>query len=150
MSHDPHDDSDPALALLRNAVARQDGGDLARALPLVAPQHTQSDDLAPVLAQALEEPWHELHEDIARTLQLCRDPRTVPALARGARTKHPYLAHDDSHAFARKCIWALADVGTPEAHAHLQELAQEADPEVAGYARRRLTRWNEERERKGA
>ncbi len=106
MSPAPHDDSDP-LTLLRSALARQDGGDLARALLLVVPRRSQSHELAPLLAQALEEPWHHLHEDIARALQGRRDPRTVPALARAARTKHAYLAHDDSHAFARKCIWAL-------------------------------------------
>ncbi|NOU29645.1 MAG: hypothetical protein HOO96_17205 [Polyangiaceae bacterium] len=150
MSSDPHEDSDPALTLLRDALARQDGEDLARALLLATLPPVPSGDRAPVLALALEASWHTLHEDIARALQVHRDPRTVPALARAARTKHAYLAYDDSHAFARKCIWAMADVGTTEAHAHLQELAQEADPEIAGYARRRLARWDEERGRKGA
>jgi len=150
MTFDPQETTNHALHLLRDALGRQHGEDLARAMLLVDTRQAPSENLAPVLAQALEEPWHELHEDIARTLQLCRDPRTVPALARAARTKHAYLAYDDSHAFARKCIWALADIGTPEAHAHLQELAQEADSEIAGYARRRLARWDEERARKGA
>lgn len=142
--------SDPALTVLRDAVARQDKDDLARAMLLVDPRETPDENLAPVLAHALEEPWHDLHEDIARMLQLYRDPRTVPALARAARSKHPYLASDDSHALARKCIWALAHVGTPEAQDRLRELAQDRDPEVAGYARRRLSRWDEERGRKGA
>lgn len=75
-------------------------------------------------------------------------PSTVDALARAAVMKHDYLAYNDSHAFARKCTWALGDIGTPEARAHLEKLAGADDPEIGAYARKRLDRWDDELSRK--
>ena len=39
------------------------------------------------------------------------DAESVDALARAALVKHDDLAYDES-ARARKCVWALADIGT--------------------------------------
>ncbi len=105
--------------------------------------------LAPVLAKLLLQPWHYHHEDLARMLQRFRDPNTVDALAAAARTKPAYLAAvDDAHALARKCIWALSDIGTAAALGELCRLAAHEDEEVAGYAWRRIERWELERGRK--
>jgi hypothetical protein len=92
--------------------------------------------------------WHEEHEELASFLQLKRDARAVDALARAATLKFSYLSYNDSHAFARKCVWALADIGTEDAKHRLLEIAESDDRELASYAKRRLERWREELHRK--
>ena len=81
-------------------------------------------------------------------LQRLRDPRAVDALYAAALTKYEHFYYDDSHAFARKCTWALADIGTPAAQEALRLLAACDDPEVAGYAKKRLDGWTAEADRK--
>lgn len=105
-------------------------------------------ECVPVLAQLLEEDWHFRHEDIARSLQALKDPVAIEALFRTAQRKFPYLDYDDSTALARKCIWALADIGSP-ALEKLEILGKSADAEVAAYALERLEHWNDELHRKG-
>ena len=147
---DPAHDPQFADAMLRDGLASRDGGTVECALLLAFHFELIEPDLAPVLAALLLEPWHHQHEDIARTLQKLRIASTAGALAEAARVKHEYLAHDDSHALARKCTWALADIGSTEARAHLEGLAKDADSEIAGYAQERLDNWQSELGRKGA
>ena len=105
-------------------------------------------ELAEDMAAALLMPWHERHEDLASALQRIRDPRTVDALFEAASARHAYLEYDEFFGLARKCTWALADIGTPEAKAHLLELARGANTTIAGYAQKRLDNWDEELHRK--
>ena len=136
------------LHLLNESLASCEADDVEAAL-LIAGRCGLTEDLVPVLCDLLGAPWHTRHEDIAHYLQELRDARSVPALALAATTRLAYLAYDDSHALARKCSWALADIGTPEAREALDLLSRAADSEVAGYARRRLERWDVETSRKG-
>jgi len=128
------------LGLLTTACERKDAGDVECALILawrfsaLGPSHVD------VLCTLLLAPWHTRHEDIAKALQTLRDPRAVGALTEAATTKHAYLEYDQSHALARKCTWALADIGTDAARARLLQLTRCTDETVAGYARRRLAR----------
>jgi hypothetical protein len=134
---------------LRDALVSQDADAVEGALLLGFRFEVVTADLAPLLVELLLAPWHYQHEDIASTLQDLRVPATADALAQAALVKHDYMDADDSHPFARKCIWALADIGTPEARAHLERLTRADDTEIAGYARRRLDKWNAELGRKG-
>jgi hypothetical protein len=90
------------------------------------------------LAELLRATWHTRHEDIARVLQDLADSRAVDALFEAATRKLPYLEYDQGHALARKCTWALATIGTPEAFDRLERLARCGDEVVEGYARKRL------------
>jgi hypothetical protein len=90
-----------------------------------------SRELARLLADALLMPWHARHEDLALALQTLRDPLTVDAIFEAALSKHDYLAYDDSLALARKCTWALADIGTAEARKRLEQLASGANSTIA-------------------
>jgi hypothetical protein len=102
-----------------------------------------------ILIRLLEAPWHQRHEDVAREIQTLRIPEAVPALERTATMVYDYLKYyDDGHAFSRKCIWALADIGSPEAYEALQRLSISAEPVVAGYALKRIARWQDEFSRK--
>jgi hypothetical protein len=135
---------------LRRALLSQDAGAIDTALLLAVRFKLLTADLAPLLAELLLVPWHQKHEDIALALQRLRVPATIDALARAAVIKHSYLAYNDSHALARKCTWALADIGTPEARAHLENLAGVDDAEIASYAQKRLDNWDDELGRKGS
>lgn len=104
---------------------------------------------ASILIRLAEAPWHQRHEDVVFALQGLRSPEAVNALERTAFSKHEYLAYDNSHALARKCTWALADIGTPEAHQALTRIASCSDETIAGYARKRLDNWQLELPRKG-
>lgn len=131
---------------LREAIRRQDPDlveDVLSSLELSA-------GVLPELILLLTASWHYRHEDVAGALQRLKDPAAVAALYEAAHMKHEYLSYNDSHALARKCTWALADIGTPEAKARLEALAGEPDTTVAGYAQRRLDRWDEEITRKGS
>jgi hypothetical protein len=134
---------------LRAALVSRDAHTVESALTLASRFGVLTAGLGPLLAELLLLPWHQQHEDIARALQQLRLPTTVDALATAALVKHDYLAYNDSHAFARKCTWALADIGTREARAHLERLARSSDSEIAAYAQKRLDKWDAELHRKG-
>ncbi len=102
----------------------------------------------PQLIVLLRSKDHFRHEDIVNALQDIKDPRAVEELAEAALVSHEYLAYDEFFGLARKCTWALADIGTPEAKTKLVQLAASENPLIAGYAKKRLDRWDDERKRK--
>jgi hypothetical protein len=142
-------DGDAMTQRLAAATRAEDAAELQYAMLLVSASGGYAAEHAPALTELVVATWHTRHEDVASALQDARDPRSVDDLARAARMKHAHFAHDDSHAFARKCVWALADIGTPEACRRIEELAIGDDAEVASYAQRRLDRWDAELGRKG-
>jgi len=136
-----------AAQVLRHALESLDAVDVECALLLANIGGLAQDDV-PTLCEILLAPWHTRHEDVTGYLQRLRDPRSVDALARAAIVKHAYLDYDDSLALARKCTWALADIGTREARTHLEALSCNSDAELAAYAQKRLNAWEEESARK--
>jgi hypothetical protein len=93
----------------------------------------------PLLCQLLEEDFHQRHEDIARHLQLLKDPRSVDSLYQACFATLPYRDYDENENLARKCIWALHDIGTDAAFERLRQLAEDPRPLIAGYAKKRLS-----------
>jgi hypothetical protein len=146
---DPLEQPDFILTTLNEARLTMNADDVDCTLVLAARLELLTANLAPVLAELLLQPWHHKHEDIARTLQNLCVPETADALASAALIKHEYLEYNDSQAFARKCVWALADIGTPQARAHLENLARGPHLEVVAYAQKRLDNWEGELKRKG-
>jgi len=106
-------------------------------------------ELTDLLTDALTMPWHTRHEDLAHALQTMKSPASVEALFMAATTQYEYLSYDEFFGLARKCTWALADIGTPEAQERLAQLARSQNLVIAGYAQKRLDRWNQELPRKG-
>lgn len=133
---------------LQEAIAAKDRVALEFAVAEVDPDDVDSDPIVPILCGLLAESWHFEHERLAQTLQRIRDPRASRALAAAATLKFDHMAADDSYPFARKCTWALADIGTDEARAYLVCLAMNSDAMIAGFARRRLDEWQAESNRK--
>ena len=105
-------------------------------------------EYVPALLALLTQRTHTRHEDIVSSLQMLRDPRAVDALYDTALVNHEYLAYDKLFGLARKCTWALADIGTPEARARLVILARNSNSQIAAYAQKRLDSWDDERQRK--
>jgi hypothetical protein len=105
-------------------------------------------DVADIFSDAILLSWHHSHEDLASALQETKYRPAVDSLFKVALSRPDYLEYDESFALARKSIWALADIGTPEAMERLRDLARSQNTVVAGYARKRLDRWREERPRK--
>lgn len=91
---------------------------------------------------------HYRHEDITSILQRIKDSRAVGELYDAALIYHSYLAYDDTSALARKCTWALADIGNEAAYRKLQLLASNPNAHLAGYAQKRIHSWENEQDRK--
>ncbi len=107
-------------------------------------------DLIPLLIEVLSMNWHFRHEDVISALQELKPPQAVQALREAALVTHEYLDYDEFFGLARKCTWALADIGTPKAKDALFELTETDNEIIAGYAQKRLDRWEQELDRKGA
>lgn len=103
---------------------------------------------APTLIEILTQTNHRRHEDVVTALQILKDPRAADALFQAALIQHDYLNYDENFGLARKCTWALADIGSPTAFEYLQRLAAGSNGVIAGYAQKRLERWEDESERK--
>jgi hypothetical protein len=137
-----------AIAHLDAALRAEDGSDVEAALTeaFSADLHP---DMAPSLIRLAEASWHSRHEDVVSSLQRIKPRSAVTVLERLAEAVLPYPAYDDFDALHRKCTWALADIGTPEARSALQRLTASLSPNVARYATKRIENWSAEIHRKG-
>jgi len=95
-------------------------------------------DYVPLLCELLLADFHTRHEDIALTLERLKDPRSLEALYHAAHAHFPYLDYDDNFALPRKCTWALARIGTPEAFDRLRQLVDSSNPKISAFAQKRL------------
>jgi hypothetical protein len=92
---------------------------------------------------------HYRYEDIVRLLQEAKDSRAVDTLYKAALVIPEYQEeYDGGAALARKCTWALADIGNAEAYHKLLLLAKSNNPEIVGYAQRRIYLWERDLSRK--
>lgn len=97
--------------------------------------------------QLFAQPWHSLHDELARGFQIKRDPAVVDFLCRMVLSGT--IPEFDYKPISRKCTWALADIGTEAALEALKTIAQSKDEVLAGYAQKRIRQWNDELVRKG-
>ncbi|MBK8169549.1 MAG: hypothetical protein IPK60_04300 [Sandaracinaceae bacterium] len=141
-----------SIERLRAAIKAQDPSEFERALTASFDQRTTTPEaqteLAALLNDALPLTWHTRHEDLVRAMQQLRDPSSATPLYNATLAQYEYLAHDSGDNLARKCIWALADIGTEQSRAYLTELAKHANAGIATYAQKRLDKWDAELHRK--
>lgn len=85
---------------------------------------------------------HQEHEWIVSILQEHADNDSVPYLEKTIEMKPQlgYLSHDDYGSYYKKCLWALQDIGTPDALALIRKCARSAEPALRKQALYRLTR----------
>ncbi len=140
---------DKVATILEAAIGSHDARDIELALNVagVVEFHPA---FIPLLIKMLDLPWHHSHEAIASWFQYLKAPEPVEALFRASLVQHEYRAWDENYVLARRCTWALADIGTAEAYAKLQLLAQCDIPMIAEFAQKRIDNWQKEKSRKGA
>ncbi|MFK7783535.1 MAG: hypothetical protein AB8B56_00390 [Crocinitomicaceae bacterium] len=91
--------------------------------------------------------WHSLHDNLATNFQIRKDPTTALFLYDSVvGNKIPEF---DYKPISRKCIWALADIGTDESKGYLIKISELNDKILADYANKRLINWEREKDRKG-
>lgn len=94
-----------------------------------------------------KEDWHGLHDHIASGFQAGKNPAVAAFMFESVTNgKIPELEYKP---VSRRCTWALADIGTPEAKSYLEKIAQSEDKIIAGFAKKRLDNWDREARRKG-
>ena len=135
------------VKLFEHAISIKSPGEVENAVNATYTMD-QPEDFVPYLKQLLASPWHFDHEDIVSLLQRIAAPETVDVLFKITTTKFEYLDYNDSKPLARKCTWALADIGSNEAKEALIELSKNQDPEIAAFAQKRIDNWEREASRK--
>ena len=88
-----------------------------------------------VLCELLKEDWHYSHEDIVMMLEEIKDPTSISCLY---ETSFEVQNYDDGKSLAKKCIWALGAINTPEAREKLVLLKNTNDPIVREVATMQL------------
>ncbi|QDT71662.1 HEAT repeat domain-containing protein [Lacipirellula limnantheis] len=147
LPRDPSLTNEKVMQMLEDAASAPQPEAVERAVTS-AHQVGVREEFVPPLLSLLRSTDHFRHEDIVNALQDIKDPRAVEGLFDAATVTHEYLAYDEFFGLARKCTWALADIGTPEAKARLVQLAASENPLIAGYAKKRLDRWHDEQNSK--
>jgi len=95
-----------------------------------------------LLIELLLEDGHDRHEDIVLELGLLKNPTAVPAIAKAVAVPFSNLVQwENIHEFQRKCVYALARIGTPESRSALEQLTRHADPHLREYGKEGLGKW---------
>ena len=141
-------ESSETFDALQKATQQKDPDKFEEALNAYFPMR-HSEGLCELLAEVLVENWHFRHEDVALAIQDLKCACAVEALERRASGNPDYLIWDENHALARKCTWALADIGTDDAKQALERLSKSVTSVVRDFAQKRLDNWQLEKPRKG-
>ena len=91
--------------------------------------------------------WHTTHDNIASGFQTRSHPATAKFLYEQIISNK--IPEFDYKPVSRKCVWALADIGTKEAKNYLQNLSNTEDIIIKDFAVKRLVNWEKESGRKG-
>jgi len=90
--------------------------------------------------------WHDLHDNLATNFQINRHPETSKFLYESVISNE--IPELDYKPISRKCIWALADIGTDESKKYLHEISKLDDKLLIEFANKRITNWDKEKPRK--
>jgi HEAT repeat protein len=125
----PKDGVSPfANSVLRSALEEKDPDAVDAGISLMYHFGYDTSFLDALNALAVE-PWHKRHEDIVFALGKLKAPSSIPALAQSAQARYAYLEDDEAFALGSKSIFALRNIGTPEAIRIIGDLAR-SDNEV--------------------
>lgn len=113
------------FSLLKENVANKNEKGLAATLAIIYNDGVDS-DYTDILLHLLDEKWHMYEEDIVSILELIKDAKSVDKLYEVAINIPDY---DEMRALAKKCMWALSAINTPEAIQKL-ELLQSYDDSI--------------------
>ena len=153
LGFDSADSDKLLLSLIENAAVSRNAIDAETALSLSYSAFDFNKNLlveaVPSLIKLLGNLNHYVHEDIVMLLQEAKDALATEAVYDAALLIPDYqMQYDEGAALARKCTWALADIGNAEAYQKLQLLISNTNPAIAGYAQKRIDSWEKEQARK--
>lgn len=96
-----------------------------------------------VIAPLIIQPWHHFHDRIASILEFDKNEKTVKYLYRGALYSCDNLEYEsDYFGFNRKCLYALAKIGTREAIDYIKKVSICDNPVVSTYAKHILVEFD--------
>ncbi len=120
------------------AITSRSATDLEYAVYLDAQLDTP--DRTSLFTSLVTQPWHSSHEYMIRYLQEHPSTDSVDALRKAIALKPAleYLDYDDSGAYYKKCIWALAVNPNPSAIEVIRDCTMAEDPALREQATYRL------------
>lgn len=126
--------TDELLDKFEKAVLTQDETALMY-LKLISSEDGLNSKYTDILCRLLKADWYHGQEDITTMLEDIKDPASIDALYERALD---IPENDDMRALARKCIWALLAINTPESIKKIELLAGLDDKYISNFAAVRL------------
>lgn len=111
--------------------------------------YPRDEEILSLLCEIFESDWHTRQEDLASSFQYIKNPITAKSLFKMSFKFTEYDKWNDTYPMQRKCVWALADIGTPKAKNYLKEIESNANATISSFATKRLQNWENEFRRKG-
>ena len=112
------------LSLLKENVEKKYERGLSSTLAIIYSDGVDK-DYTDILLALLDQKWHILIEDVVEVIGLTKDPKAINKLYEVAINVPDY---DEMRALAKKCIYALVLINTPEAIEKLRILEKSDDP----------------------
>lgn len=125
------------LRLLRDAVQRQDGEDVALALIVCSAFGFTADHVDPLVGLVGAD-WHVSHENVVAALGRLKSPSSVDALYHATQWVPGYLLFDEDRALAMKAVRALAAMPGERAEQTLLRVIDSSEDLVRQKARQQL------------
>lgn len=95
------------------------------------------------LAKLLVQPWHHFHDRIAGDLEFNVSDNITEYLYNGALYTCDNLEYESDYCgFNKKCLYALAKIGTKEAINYINKVKENGNSIVANYANEILIKYN--------
>lgn len=99
-----------------------------------------SDNFDMILAPLLVQPWHHLHDRIASILEFDKNEATIEYLYLGSLYRCDNLEYESDYCgFNRKCLYALAKIGTKESIDYIKKASSSDNPIISNHARNLLS-----------
>lgn len=88
-----------------------------------------------LLSQLLIQPWHHRHDEIAGALEFEDDERLIEIWHQAALYRCDNLDYESDYCeFNRKCLFALARIGTQDAIKCMKDISHADNPIIANHA----------------
>lgn len=109
----------------------------------IALENANKSQRGQVLAQILQDDWHESHEDIVFELGILGEPVAIDSIAKAAVRTFDYMAEwGNLQEFQRKCAYSLARIGTPYSLSALEILSKHPDEYISKCGKEGMENWS--------
>ncbi len=130
------------MDLLNGSISTKNELELDLILMLLSHFHCVS-HYCVILAPLLIQPWHHLHDRIASMLEYDADERIIEILRQAAVYRCGNLEYESDYCeFNRKCLFALAKIGTQDAIKSIKDVSDVDNPIIANHALKIMKQFN--------